>query len=98
MRERTDKKNSESGHLSRSERVCYIYLSCKKCSKQYTRETVDSFRLRSNSYKSNKRKFQRGENWTQEHLHCIFYSKGHEGFVKDISITLIDKADTFDPS
>ena len=83
MREKTDQKNSEYGHFSRSESVWYICLSCKKCSKQYIRETVDSFRLRSNSYKSNKRKFQIGENCTQERIYIAFFiAKDMKVFLK----------------
>ena len=65
-------------------------ISCKKCSKQYTRETKDNFRLWYNKYKSNDRKFQRGWSCTQEH----FFQE--QGFLKDVSITLIDKTDASD--
>ena len=77
---------------------CLIYLlSCKKCSKQYTEETVDNFiRLRWNNYKKNDRKFLRGECCMQEQLFRHFYSEGHEGFLKDVSVTLIDKTDASD--
>ena len=68
---------------------CLMYLlSCKKSSKQCTGEAVDNFRLRWNNYKSNDWKFQRGES---------FDSKGHEGFLKDVLITLTDKTDASDP-
>ena len=29
----------------------------------------------------------------QEHLHERFYSDGHNGFLEDVTITLIDKTD-----
>ena len=32
----------------------------------------------------------------QGHLFRNFYCEGHEGFVKDVSITLIEKTDAFD--
>ena len=77
---------------------CSIYLLiCKKCPRQYNGETVDNFRLRWNNYKSNDRRSQRGESCMQEHLFRYFYSEGHEGFLKDVSVTLIDNTDASDP-
>ena len=77
---------------------CLIYLlTCKTCSKQYTGETTDHFRYRWNNYKANDRKFQRGEPCMQEHLFEHFYSEGHNGFLDDVSVTLIDKTDGKDP-
>ena len=77
---------------------CLVYLfTCKTCSKQYTGETTDQFRLRWNNYKSNDRKFKRGEPCMQEHLFEHFYSDGHNGFLEDVAITLIDKTDRRDP-
>ena len=32
----------------------------------------------------------------QQHLFRHFYSEGHEGFFRDVSITLIDKTDASD--
>ena len=32
----------------------------------------------------------------QEHLFRHFHSEGHEGYIKDVSITLIDKTNAFD--
>ena len=55
------------------------------------------FRLRWNNYKSTDRKFQRGERCQQKHLFRNFYSEGHDAFVKDVSITLIDQTDASDP-
>ena len=37
------------------------------------------------------RKFVRGENCTQRHLHEHFQLPGHTGFLQDIYVTLIDK-------
>ena len=72
-------------------------LGCKKCSKQYTGETVDEFKLRWNNYKNNDRKFQIVESCLQEHLFRHFHCERHKGFRKDVSITLIDKTDASDP-
>ena len=44
--------------------------------------------LRWNSYRSNDQKFQRGENCIEDHLFQHIYSEGHEGFLKNISITI----------
>lgn len=34
----------------------------------------------------------------QEHLFRNFYSKEHESFLKYVTITLIDKTDSYDPN
>ena len=70
-----------------------LFITCKTCSKQYTVETTDQSRLRWNNYKSNDRKFKRRKLCMQEHLH----SDGHNGFLEDVTITLIDKTDGKDP-
>ena len=50
----------EINHQLTCDDKCLVYLStCKTCSKQYTAETTDQFRLRWNNYKSNNRKFKR---------------------------------------
>ena len=70
---------------------CLIYLlSCKCCGKQYVGETTDSFRYRWNNYKDNDRKHSRNESCMQEHLFEHFNSMGHNGFLNNISIALID--------
>ena len=71
---------------------CLVYLfTCKTCSKQYTGETTDQFKW--NNYKSNDRKFKRGEPCMEENLNEHFYSDGHNGFLKDVTITSIDNID-----
>ena len=71
---------------------CLIYLlSCKYCGKQYV--TTDSFRYRWNNYENNDRKHSRKESCMQEHLFKHFNSMGHNGFLNNVSITLIDKTD-----
>ena len=75
---------------------CLVYLfTCKTCSKQYTGETTDQFKW--NNYKSNDRKFKRGEPCMQKHWYEHFYSDGHNCFLVDHAITLIDKTDGRDP-
>ena len=77
---------------------CLIYLlTCKCCGKQYVGETTDEFRLRWNNYKSNDRKFVQNQACMQEHLFKHFNSNGHDGFLKNVSIILIDKTDGKDP-
>ena len=63
---------------------CLVYLAtCKICNKQYTGQTTNSFRSRWNNYKS-------------KNLYSHFESEGHNGFLKDVSIVLIDKTDGSD--
>ena len=77
---------------------CLIYLlKCKVCKKQYVGETTDAFRLRWNNYKNKDRKFQRNESCMQQHLYEHFYSEGHNGFLGNVSISLINKTDGFQP-
>ena len=60
-------------------------------------ETTDEFQLRRNNYKSNDRRNSWNEACTQEHLFEHFKSEGHNGFLGNVSITLIDKTDGKDP-
>ena len=77
---------------------CLIYLlSCKCCGKQYVGETTDSFRYRWNNYKDNDRKHSRKESCMQEHLFKHFNSMGHNDFLNNVSMTLIDKTDGKNP-
>ena len=46
-------------------------------------------------YNDNDRKFQRNESSMQQHLYEHFYSEGHNGFLGNVSISLIDKTDGF---
>ena len=45
----------------------------------------------------NDRKFQRNESCMQQHLYKHFYSEGHNGFLENVSISLIDETDRFQP-
>ena len=75
-----------------------MYLAtCKICNKQYTGQTTDSFRSRWNNYKSKSRKFDRNEKCIQEYLYSHFENEVHNGFLEDVSITLIGKTDGSDP-
>ena len=77
---------------------CLAYLlTCNKCKKQYTGEATDNFRGRWNNYKSKSKSFTRGEKCIQEYLYNYFESEGHIEFLDDVSITLIDKTDGFNP-
>ena len=78
---------------------CLVYLATSKiCNKQYTGQTADSFRSRWNNYKFKSRKFDRNEKCMQEYLYSHFESEGHNGFLEDVSIALIDKTDGSDPT
>ena len=48
--------------------------------------------------KDNARKFERGEHCMQRRLYEHFNLPGQSGFLNDISVTLIDKADPKDPT
>ena len=77
---------------------CLIYLlTCKTCLKQYVGQTVDEFRYRWNNYKCNDKKYLKGQSCFQEHIFEHFNSPGHNGFLEDVSIILIDKTDPSDP-
>ena len=65
---------------------------------QYVASTTDKFRLRWNNYKENNRKAKRGEEHIQPLVVEHFSSNDHNGFLKDCSITLIDKANGSDPT
>ena len=73
-------------------------LSCNICGLQCVGSTTDRFRLRWNNNKDNDRKAQRGEEHMQPELFEHFYLKGHNGFLQDCNITLIDKTDCSDPT
>ena len=78
----------------------YIFLTYKTCLKQYRGSTTDCFRYRWNNYKchdSHDRKYARGEACLQEHLLEHFNSERHNGFLHDVSVTLVDKTDAKNP-
>ena len=75
-----------------------VLLNCNKRIKQYTGQTTDNFNGRWNNYKSKSKSFKRGEKSMQEHLYKHFESEGHNEFLDDVSITLIDKTDSSNPT
>ena len=64
---------------------------------QYVEQTVDQFRSRWNNYKSDPRQYGQGATCMQRHLLNHFCASGHCSFLKDVSLTLIDKTNTSDP-
>ena len=77
---------------------CLIYLvTCKTCLEQYVGSTTNCFRYCWNIYKCNGRKYARGEAYLQEHLFENFNRGGHNGFLHDVSVTIIDKTDGKNP-
>ena len=86
------KEEYQINHCFDCNENCFIYLfTCKVCLKQYVGQTVYELRLRWNNYKTNNRKDERVESCMQEHLFEYFSVEGHDGFLEDISITVIDK-------
>ena len=74
-----------------------IFLPCKTCLKQYVGSTTDCFRYRWNNYKCNDRKYAIGEPCFPEHLFEHANSEGHNGFVHDVSVALIEKTGAKNP-
>ena len=83
--------------LNCDDKYLIYLLKCKVCNKQYVGETTDAFRLSWNKYKDNERKFQKNECCMQQHLYEHFYSEGQNRFLGNVSISLIDKTDRFQP-
>ena len=91
-------KTFKTNHGLACDGKCLVHLfTCKTCSQKYTGETADQIRLRWNNYKPDDRKFKRGEPCMQEHLYEHFYSDDQNGFLEDVTITLIEKTDVEDP-
>ena len=65
--------------------------------KYYVGQTVEEFRCRWNSYKSNGRKYQEYGTCMQQHLFENFSEERHHGFLEDVSISLIGKTDPSNP-
>ena len=77
---------------------CMIFmLKCNISKKQYVGEITNAFRLRWNNYKDNDWKYQRNETRMQQYLYEHLYSKSHNGFLWNVSTSLIDKTDGFQP-
>ena len=70
---------------------CLIYLlTCKQCLKQYVGQTIDDFQYRWKNYEDDNRKYQRSEPCVRRKIRH-FSSLSHNGFLNDVSITLVDK-------
>ena len=73
-----------------SSNVVYL-LECTVCGVQYVGSTNTPFRLRFNNYKSSSRKFTTGASVPQAEFFRHFSGEGHQGFLKDISVKIIDR-------
>ena len=60
---------------------------------QYVGLTIDQFHSRWSNYKSDSRKHGQRATCMQQHLFNHFCNSGHCGFLEDVSLTFIDKAD-----
>ena len=85
------KKQYKINHNLNCNDKCLVYL-------QYVGSATDLFRYRWNNYKDNNRKAERGVEHMQADLFEHFASNGHNGFLEDCTITLIDKTDGADPT
>ena len=73
-----------------SSNVVYL-LECTVCGVQYVGSTCTPFRLRFNNYKACSRKFNSGASVPQAEFFRHFTEEGHRGFLKDISVKIIDR-------
>ena len=74
----------EINHELNCDDKCFIcLLKCKVC--------------KNNMYEDNDTTFQRNEICRQQHVYEHFYSEVHNGFLRNVSINLIDKTDGFQP-
>ena len=94
----TTDKTFKINHQLNCNDKCLVYLlTCNVCLKQYAGQTVEEFRYRWNNYKNNGRNYQEYGTCMQQHPFEDFSEKGHHSFLKDVSITLIDKTDPSNP-
>ena len=71
---------------------CLAYLlSCKICGLKYVGSTTDPFRCRWSYYKDNNIKAERAVEHIPADLFQHFTSNGHNVFLEDSTITLINK-------
>ena len=73
-----------------SSNVVYL-LECTVCGVQYVGSTCTPFRLRFNNYKACSRKFNSGASVPKVEFFRHFTEEGHHGFLKDISVKIIDR-------
>ena len=64
---------------------------------QYVGPNVDQFCSRWNNYKSNSRKYSRGDSCMQQHPFNHFCTSGNAVFLDNVSLTFNDKIDPSDP-
>ena len=70
--------------------VVYL-LESTVCGVQYVGSTCTPFRLRFNNYKACSRKFNSGASVPQAEFFRHFTEEGNQGFLKDISVKIIDR-------
>ena len=73
-----------------SSNVVYL-LECTVCGVQYVGSTCMLLRLRFNNYKECSCKFDSGASVLQVEFFRLFTEEGHRGFLKDISVKIIDR-------
>ena len=66
-------------------------LECTVCGVPYVGSICTPFRLRFNNYKACSRKFNSGASVAQVEFFRHFTEGGHHGFLKDISVKIIDR-------
>ena len=66
-------------------------LECTVDGVQYVGSTCTPFRPRFDSYKARSRKLNSGASVPQAEFFRHFTEKGHQGFLKDISVKIIDR-------
>ena len=79
-------KTYKINHLLNSSKKCLVYLlTCRVCLKLYVGQTVDEFRSRWSSYKSNDRKYLNRRPCFEEHIFEHFNVDGHSGLLEKVS-------------
>ena len=73
-----------------SSNVVYLFECCV-CGVQYVGSTQTPFRIRFNNYKACSRKFNLGASVPQAEFFRHFSGEGHQGFLRDISVKIIDR-------
>lgn len=77
--------------LNGDSRCIMYFVMCKQCWKQYTAETTDNFKNSWKNHNSISNKFDRSNSCMKKRLYRHFSSPGYTGFLKDVSVTLINK-------
>ena len=68
-------------------------MTWKTFYKQSVASFADCFRYHWGNYKCNDRKYVKGKACLQEYVFEYLNSEGHNGFLLNVSVTLIDKTD-----